>query len=80
MIARAAGCFMIAIAPLLAATAALAAPETVYFESVDGVTEIVGYLFRPACIGPHPAVVMLHAAPDSIPPTTMRIARLSRGR
>jgi dienelactone hydrolase len=41
-------------------TSAAAAPETVYFKSADGVTEIVGYLFRPAGSGPHPAVVMLH--------------------
>src|SRR6516164_1910836 len=39
---------------------ARAAPETVYFKSADGKTEIVGYLFRPAGAGPHPAVVMLH--------------------
>src|SRR5690349_7451401 len=42
------------------ATAAHAAPETVYFKSVDGATEIVGYLFRPAGAGPHPAIVLLH--------------------
>jgi len=39
---------------------ARAAPETVYFKSADGKTEIVGYLFRPTGAGPHPAVVMLH--------------------
>jgi dienelactone hydrolase len=42
------------------AASAEAVPETVYFKSADGVTEIVGYLFRPAGSGPHPAVVMLH--------------------
>jgi len=46
--------------PCLAASAASAAPETVYFKSADGVTELVGYLFAPAGDGPHPAVVMLH--------------------
>ena len=46
--------------PLLASAAALAAPETVYFRSSDGATEIVGYLFRPAGQGPHPAIVLLH--------------------
>jgi carboxymethylenebutenolidase len=45
---------------LLAATAVRAAPETVYFRSADGATEIVGYLFRPASSGPHPAIVLLH--------------------
>src|SRR6478609_7167012 len=46
--------------PLLASAAAAAAPETVYFKSTDGATEIVGYLFRPAGQGPHPAIVLLH--------------------
>jgi carboxymethylenebutenolidase len=45
---------------MLLAMPALAAPETVYFRSADGATEIVGYLFRPAGRGPHPAIVMLH--------------------
>jgi dienelactone hydrolase len=45
---------------LLAASAALAAPETVYFMSADGKTEIVGYLFSPIGPAPHPAMVMLH--------------------
>jgi dienelactone hydrolase len=44
----------------LCAVPASAAPETVYFKSADGATEIVGYLFRPAGAGPHPAIVMLH--------------------
>jgi carboxymethylenebutenolidase len=44
----------------LAAAPATAEPETVYFKSADGKTEIVGYLFRPAASWPHPAVVMLH--------------------
>jgi len=46
--------------PLLIASAAIAAPETVYFKSADGETEIIGYLFRPATAAPHGAVVMLH--------------------
>lgn len=46
--------------PLLAITAAQAAPETVYFKSADGQTEIVGYLFRPATPPPYPAIVLLH--------------------
>jgi len=45
--------------PLLASPAA-AEPETVFFPSGDGTTEIVGYLFRPQLAGPRPAVVMLH--------------------
>jgi len=51
---------LLALTPLGAASVAWAAPETVYFKSADGTTEIVGYLFRPAGAGPHPAVVMLH--------------------
>src|SRR5258708_10818307 len=46
--------------PLLIASAAIAAPETVCFKSADGETEITGYLFKPATAGPHGAVVMLH--------------------
>jgi carboxymethylenebutenolidase len=44
----------------LPAAAALATPETVYFPSADGSTEIVAYRFRPQTPGPHPAIVMLH--------------------
>ena len=46
--------------PLLAASAAIAAPETVYFKSADGKTDIVAYLFKPTGPAPHPAIVMLH--------------------
>ncbi|WFU29666.1 dienelactone hydrolase family protein [Bradyrhizobium brasilense] len=41
-------------------TASAAAPDTVFFSSADGKTEIVGYLFRPQTPGPHPAIVLLH--------------------
>jgi len=51
---------LLACALPLLATAAQAAPETVYFKSADGATEIVGYLFRPAGAGAHPAIVLLH--------------------
>jgi dienelactone hydrolase len=46
--------------PLLASSAAMAAPDTVYFKSADGKTEVVGYLFSPTGPAPHPAMVMLH--------------------
>jgi dienelactone hydrolase len=46
--------------PLLASAIARAEPETVYFGSADGVTEIVGYLFKPNSPGRHPAIVLLH--------------------
>jgi dienelactone hydrolase len=46
--------------PLLLASPVMAEPETVFFASADGHTEIVGYLFKPKIAGPHPAVVMLH--------------------
>ena len=46
--------------PLLAATTARAEPETVYFRSADGKTEITGYLYKPEGSGPHPAIVLLH--------------------
>jgi len=51
---------VLAFAWLFLATAAHAGPETVYFKSADGATEIVGYLFRPQDPGPHPAIVLLH--------------------
>jgi carboxymethylenebutenolidase len=49
-----------ALSSILLATPAAADPETVFFQSADGATDIVGYLFAPATAGPHPAVVMLH--------------------
>lgn len=35
-------------------------PETVHFQSGDGKTPLIGYLYRPAGRGPYPAVVLLH--------------------
>jgi hypothetical protein len=46
---------------LLGSSTANAAPETVYFRSADGATEIVGYVFKPTVPGPYPAIVMLHS-------------------
>jgi dienelactone hydrolase len=46
--------------PLFSASASQADPQTVFFNSSDGATEIVGYLFKPATPGPHPAIVLLH--------------------
>ncbi|WP_407155113.1 dienelactone hydrolase family protein [Bradyrhizobium sp. STM 3557] len=54
---------------LLALTApARAQPDTVYFDSLDQKTTIVGYLFKPRGPGPYPAIVLLHgrAGPYSI--------------
>lgn len=42
------------------ATGAAAEPQTVYFRSGDGSTQLVGYVFMPKTSGPYPAVVMLH--------------------
>ena len=50
----------LATALALLAAPARAEPETVYFNSADGVTGIVGYLFQPSGAGPHPAIVLLH--------------------
>lgn len=48
------------IALTMASVAAADVPETVYFASADGRTEIVSYLYRPAGNGPFPAIVLLH--------------------
>lgn len=45
---------------LFAAAIAAPAPETVKFASLDGTTQLTGYLFSPSAPGPHPAIVMLH--------------------
>src|SRR6266481_3975631 len=50
----------VALLPLPVASHAAAEPETVYFKSADGETEIVAYLFKPNTPGRHGAVVMLH--------------------
>src|SRR4051794_5318629 len=49
-----------AFALMMPSIASADVPETIYFGSADGRTEIVGYLFRPAGNGPFPAVVLLH--------------------
>jgi len=41
-------------------TPVLAQPETVNFQSADGKTQLVGYLFKPDGSGLHPAIVLLH--------------------
>ncbi|KRR16309.1 dienelactone hydrolase [Bradyrhizobium lablabi] len=51
--------FLVVLA-MLPARSALAAPDTVFFPSADGASEIVAYLFKPQTPGPHPAIVMLH--------------------
>jgi dienelactone hydrolase len=59
MIARLAWVLACAL-PLLFSSPSRAEPETVFFRSADGVTDIVGYLFKPATPGPHAAIVLLH--------------------
>jgi len=58
------GCFTrligYALFSILLISPATAEPETVFFPSGDGSTEIVGYLFKPRLPGSRPAVVMLH--------------------
>jgi carboxymethylenebutenolidase len=46
--------------PAFVVIPARAEPETVYFKSADGRTDITGYLFKPTAPGPHPAIVLLH--------------------
>jgi carboxymethylenebutenolidase len=45
---------------MLPAQIASALPDTVFFPSADGSTEIAAYLFKPQTRGPRPAIVMLH--------------------
>jgi carboxymethylenebutenolidase len=52
--------FCSAVAAMLLISGAAAEPQTVYFGSADGSTEIVGYLFQPKTAGAHPAIVLLH--------------------
>lgn len=51
---------IIAVLLIVSGGASAATPETVKFQSRDGKTELVGFLFKPAAVGPHPAIVMLH--------------------
>ena len=51
---------LLCLAMALPSTASAGVPETVYLSSADGRTEIVGYLFKPAPSGRHPAIVLLH--------------------
>jgi dienelactone hydrolase len=60
MISRAIELTVLLMLATLPAQAAPAAPETVYFPSADGATEIVAYLFSPRAPGPHSAIVLLH--------------------
>jgi len=62
-ITRRAGLFRFGIVLVLSICALCTgarAAEAVHFQSGDGQTNLVGYLFRPGGPGPHPAVVMLH--------------------
>lgn len=49
-----------ALASTWLVTGAAAEPQTVYFPSGDGSTQLVGYVFMPKTAGPYPAIVMLH--------------------
>lgn len=51
--------FLLSLTMLWAAAAA-AEIKTVHFQSEDGATRLVAYLFEPSGPGPHPALVLLH--------------------
>lgn len=59
-IAGAFGLCIIAALLIVSGGTFAATPETVKFQSRDGKTELIGYLFKPTIAGPHAAVVMLH--------------------
>lgn len=50
----------VVLVTILSVGPAAAEPQTLYFRSADGRTDIVGYLFRPRTPPPYPAIVMLH--------------------
>src|SRR5438105_15955002 len=52
--------FAAIMALLLLWCGAALAQDSVHFRSLDGTTELDGYLYRPAGEGRHPAVVGLH--------------------
>ena len=52
--------FFVALGLCMFSVPALAQPETVFFQSADGKTQVVGYLFKPDGAGAHPAIVLLH--------------------
>src|SRR6202035_3835992 len=52
--------FIMAVVALLLWSVAAQAQESVHFPSLDGSTQLDGYLYRPAGEGRHPAIVGLH--------------------
>jgi dienelactone hydrolase len=54
--------------------------STVAFDSADGRTRLIGYLFRPAGNGPFPAIVLMHGRAglySSLPGSTVALGSLS---
>ena len=51
---------LLALILLSTLSPAAAEPRTVRFESEDHKTKLIGYIFEPSTLGPHPAMVMLH--------------------
>jgi dienelactone hydrolase len=54
--------------------------STVAFDSADGRTRLIGYLFRPAGKGPFPAIVLMHGRAglySSLPGSTVSLESLS---
>jgi dienelactone hydrolase len=69
--------FAAAVALLLWCDAAMA-QDSVHFRSLDGTTELDGYLYRPAGEGRHPAVVGLHGCSGLFSRATGAIAPIYR--
>jgi dienelactone hydrolase len=67
-----------ALAPLLLWSVGAQAQESVHFPSLDGSTQLDGYLYRPAGEGRHPAIVGLHGCSGMFSRATGAISPIYR--
>jgi dienelactone hydrolase len=70
--------FITAVVALLLWSLAAQAQESVHFPSLDGSTQLDGYLYRPAGEGRHPAIVGLHGCSGMFSRATGAISPIYR--